>query len=193
MFNVVFCLCYFRSSLSVFCVVAFVFIMIGIAATDEEKVNPIDEDAKVCSCDWWFLCACMYACLCVCMFMRYIYLLSPSPCSFLISLALFNGLSSQIDEFIGSQNIFRAFSLLAFAFTCHTTMFPIYLSLKQRTVPRMMKAIHSAMVSFSIHPFIHSLLPLHSLPLHVLLLLSLRLCADCLFFAVCVCWTVWIL
>eukprot|EP00056_Hartaetosiga_gracilis_P005943 m.91041 g.91041 ORF g.91041 m.91041 type:complete len:189 (-) comp12322_c0_seq7:208-774(-) len=146
MFNVVFCLCYFRSSLSVFCVVAFVFIMIGIAATDEEKVNPIDEDAKVCSCDWWFLCACMYACLCVCMFMRYIYLLSPSPCSFLISLALFNGLSSQIDEFIGSQNIFRAFSLLAFAFTCHTTMFPIYLSLKQRTVPRMMKAIHSAMI-----------------------------------------------
>eukprot|EP00056_Hartaetosiga_gracilis_P005940 m.91120 g.91120 ORF g.91120 m.91120 type:complete len:140 (-) comp12322_c0_seq26:208-627(-) len=97
MFNVVFCLCYFRSSLSVFCVVAFVFIMIGIAATDEEKVNPIDEDAK-------------------------------------------------IDEFIGSQNIFRAFSLLAFAFTCHTTMFPIYLSLKQRTVPRMMKAIHSAMI-----------------------------------------------
>eukprot|EP00055_Hartaetosiga_balthica_P012140 m.58066 g.58066 ORF g.58066 m.58066 type:complete len:458 (+) comp7850_c0_seq5:57-1430(+) len=91
----------YTSSLSVICVVVFVFVMIGIAASDEGK--PTDESAK-------------------------------------------------LHKMVWSQNIFRAFSLLAFAFTCHTTMFPIYLSLEKRSVSRMMKAIHYAMiVCFSLY------------------------------------------
>ncbi|EGD77479.1 hypothetical protein PTSG_08575 [Salpingoeca rosetta] len=48
--------------------------------------------------------------------------------------------------FVGSTNLFRAASLLAFSFTCHSTMFPIYLELEKPTVKRMTTAIHSAMI-----------------------------------------------
>eukprot|EP00049_Salpingoeca_infusionum_P019455 m.361944 g.361944 ORF g.361944 m.361944 type:complete len:497 (+) comp20013_c0_seq1:238-1728(+) len=47
--------------------------------------------------------------------------------------------------FITSAEVFRAFSVLAFSFTCHTTMFPIYLELRKPTPQRMMRVVHTAM------------------------------------------------
>eukprot|EP00730_Choanoeca_flexa_P017253 TRINITY_DN8285_c0_g1_i2.p1 TRINITY_DN8285_c0_g1~~TRINITY_DN8285_c0_g1_i2.p1 ORF type:complete len:449 (+),score=61.81 TRINITY_DN8285_c0_g1_i2:224-1570(+) len=43
-------------------------------------------------------------------------------------------------------DIFRAFSLLAFAFTCHSVVFPVYLELRQPSVKRMMTVTHWSMI-----------------------------------------------
>lgn len=47
--------------------------------------------------------------------------------------------------FIASTDFFRAFSVMAFAFTCHTVAFPVYLELERPSVARMMKVTHSGM------------------------------------------------
>jgi hypothetical protein len=47
--------------------------------------------------------------------------------------------------FIASTDFFRAFSVMAFAFTCHTVAFPVYLELERPSVARMMKVTHGGM------------------------------------------------
>ena len=48
-------------------------------------------------------------------------------------------------SFIGSTDFFRAFSVMAFSFTCHTVAFPVYLELERPSVARMMKVTHGGM------------------------------------------------
>ena len=49
--------------------------------------------------------------------------------------------------FRASTDVFRAFSLFAFAFTCHTNVFPIYLELGNRSRTRMVTVAHSALTT----------------------------------------------
>lgn len=48
--------------------------------------------------------------------------------------------------FIASTGFFRAFSVMAFAFTCHTVAFPVYLELERPSVARMMNVTYLGMV-----------------------------------------------
>eukprot|EP00045_Choanoeca_perplexa_P011522 m.122852 g.122852 ORF g.122852 m.122852 type:complete len:447 (-) comp15661_c0_seq2:969-2309(-) len=58
----------------------------------------------------------------------------------------YNSSKPEIEAFRFHIDIFRAFSLLAFAFTCHSVVFPVYLELKRPSVKRMMSVTHWSML-----------------------------------------------